>query len=169
MKNIKKLCPKGCEVVATTTELTGYPKNEGEAITGFKDKDQLKEFLSNHPDFDRVLLTRKPGWSHWIVNPSPDDDLIDNAAYLPDSYRWSDNKEPHFVDELCACADDSKEYADFARKLVSAYRLLKDDEIMVFSFDGLEGPEVIKRFSLYSNESWDDAEYSIGVVHQTLE
>ena len=49
------------------------------------------------------------------------------------------------------------------------YKLLKDDEIMVFRFDGFDGPEVIKRFSLYSNESWNDAEYSIGVVHQTLE
>lgn len=162
--NLSKVCPKGCYVTWTTSESNGYPRNEQEAIVGFENEAQLDAFLEMNPNFVAVFLESKPGWNH-CARYYPIEHRIDNTIGVPELWEWVDNKYLGFIDDMTEIADEYPEDAKLARELISAFKSMNSNEILVYSFIECVVPFVIKRFTMMSDFDWQDGVvYRIGAM-----
>ena len=84
MKALKEIANEiGLQVITTTIDLSGFPKNERLGVIGFDSYNQAESFAEKH-DLDVVLFWRRNGWQCYCVNPA---DKNDACVYNRKEYK----------------------------------------------------------------------------------
>lgn len=101
----------GLKVVATTSNRTGYPRNEGYALTDFETWEQAEK-VSSENGLELFWGWQKDGWHHWYIGDWAMHPMTYEEAFCKDCFRFH-----YSVDEYRQeLADDLKEDIEMMRE-----------------------------------------------------
>jgi hypothetical protein len=147
--------------ITTTTDRTGYPRNEDIATIDFQNFEEAEEYNAGF-EGQICLFMRKAGWSHWInigrqYEPLTPSDLIRD---LGDNYRVADDTDREmyaeaFHDPEMASEEHLRHSADIIEAIDS-----NPDKAVIIGWDGLYDV-VPQEMMNYEVDVWT---YAIGVA-----
>lgn len=170
MKNLKEIAAEiGLQVITTTSDLSGFPRNERIGVIGFDSYNQAESFAEKH-DLDVVLFWKRNGWQCYCVSPANKNDacVYYRKEYKSDSSDYSiyDKRDISYFQERLeeALADGEKENSILVthpREMIEALEKLESGQVLVY--DGCNGGYTIEQEYAVS-WSYDDRHYIIGVM-----
>lgn len=156
------------DYVSTTSERSGYPRDIKEAITGFKNFKQAKEFADEH-GLTPIKLHRKDGWDLYARHGEMSEGFrIGSEDYGNDYDNLSDYKnEEQFVEiEVQPCLENFttlfklSEFIKQKKEIWEEIENLEDGEIVI-TMHGVY-LETIQSESMSWNH--DTHQYLIGLI-----
>lgn len=157
----------GYEIVETTSEVSGYPRNLKKVITGFQDFDEAESFAKDN-GCEIIKLRRKAGQQLWsrgsrVFEPFYMSTIYDNDAnyemyFCGDEERFTDN-----VKEQIAEMNDFaliQSFIEEKTEIWDEFCTLGENEFILVKDGKLEG--VIKEERM--DYEYDSTYYRIGVI-----
>lgn len=160
------------EIIDTTSECNGYPRNIQKAIVGFETFEEAEELAKKH-NLRIEVFKSQDGWNFWY--------RTGNAAFEPFEREEEDFGDDYFLYEPWQAKnffkeevyprladetdfDDAEEKMEKFRELYDEICALNDDEAVLVE-NTSSGPNVIKTISLHSmGYSYDSHNYVIGLI-----
>lgn len=140
LERFKKLAKAhGLEVVYTTSDGNGYPRNESVGLIGFKSYAQMRDFADAHRLYDG-LFWQKNGWSHWCVKWLDEDSLCvyNRPEYGEgkDCFIYRKNEADDLESELnqeleSGLYEEDDDYVEYTREIIEELRKLEDGQVLV--------------------------------------
>ena len=123
---------EGLQVVATTTDRTGYPRGEGWALTGFDSWEQAVRVSSEH-GLELFWGFQKDGWHHWYVADMAMHPMTYTEAYNGDNYRFLDTIEEYkeeLEEDVREDVQAMRDYEDVTEEEIHAFieKVTKENE-----------------------------------------
>ena len=158
----------GLDLIETTSEMNGYPRNLKKAIVGFSTFDEAQR-LADMYDLTVQEFTRRDGWQLWVRGGRmyEEYDYVqiwrDNAN--TDITTYSPGEEDEVMCELkyflehCDDLNDMRCYINNTEDVLDALNGCEDNQIVVTSYGKLEGVYECKVMSY----SYDTHQYVIGI------
>lgn len=159
---------EGFEVIETTSEANGYPRNLKKALIGFENFEQAEQ-LAERYDLSIETFKKRDGWQLWHregrawgpIEPSEEDFGDDYMTFTSKDYEdFYDNEVNPFISEF----DNFEAVQDFLDKKRKIYEAIEDldDNEMVLTYQG-EFLEVIKKSTMTFSE--DSKTWAIGLIN----
>lgn len=169
MKSMESIAyENGLELIETTSEKNGYPKNLKNAIIGFKTFYDAQK-LADKYDLTVQEFTRRDGWQFWVRVGRMWEEY-DYAQILKDDERanikiYSSGEVLDVMEELkyflgiCDGLGEMRRLINNTEKVLDALNSCGDNQFVVTSFGKLEGVYNRKVMSY----SYDTRNYVIGL------
>lgn len=160
----------GLDIISTTSDANGYPKNVGNAVIGFKSWEELKDF-SNLFDLPIIVLHRKDGWHYWHIEDNEPWGPFEMKAedFGDDCTAYEKGESRYYMEDwLDAACDKDYDEADEYKQLIddamecrnTIYRLV-DNQVAIIR-NNRQVVAVVDRLTLgYSS---DTNHYAIGLL-----
>ena len=158
----------GLQVIETTTEGTGYPKNLRKALIGFDCYEDAKQ-LADEYDLRITTFVTHTGWQLWVREKGTTFSALRISAddYGDDyrAYSCSDAAD-YFEDEVKPRLSDWANFNDLENFIIEQRQILEkiedvDDEELVI-VNGWRYYDTVKRNAM--DWSHDSKHYAVGVI-----
>lgn len=160
----------GLDIISTTSDANGYPKNIINAVIGFRSWEELKEF-STLFDLPVIVLHRKDGWNYWHreANEPWGPFLIEAEDFGDDCLSYAKGEDMYYIDSwfdsVCyADYDEADEYKQLFHDAMECrntiYKL--DDNQLAIIRNNRQVVDVVDRLTLCY--SLDSNHYVIGLL-----
>lgn len=160
----------GLDIVRTTSDANGYPKNVGNAVIGFKSWEELKEFSSLF-DLPIIVLHRKDGWHYWHIEANEPWEPFEMKAedFGDDCTAYAKGESRFYLEDWLDAAfykdyDEADEYKQLINDAIECrhtiYKL--DDNQLAIIRNNRQVVDVVDRFTL--GYSLDSNHYVIGLL-----
>lgn len=160
----------GLDLIETTSEMNGYPRNLRKAIIGFETFDEAQK-LADMYDLTVQEFTRRDGWQFWVREGKMWEEYdyaqirkeFDGAN--TDIKVYSTGEEDDVMEELkyflgiCEDLDEMRHFINNTEKVLNALNGCEDNQFVLTSFGELEGVYDRKVMSF----SYDTHNYVIGI------
>lgn len=157
----------GLELIETTSERNGYPRNLKKAIIGFNTFDEAEE-LADRYGLQVHTFERRDGWQLWYRGNKAYGPMIISASDYGDDYseystRDLDNFFQEHVKPSLADIDDFDSLAEFIDKMRGLYEDLQaiGDDAIIITHQGLYYDTVQKETMEWYH---DTHHYVIGII-----
>lgn len=167
MKSLEEIAYEhGLDLIETTSEMNGYPRNLKKAIIGFNTFDEAWE-LANRYGLSVQEFTRRDGWQLWVRGGRMWEEY-DYAQIREDDTDievYSPGEEDDVIEELkyflgiCDDLGEMRHFINNTREVLDALNDCEDNQIVITSFGKLEGVYERKVMSY----SYDTHQYVIGI------
>lgn len=129
----------GLEVVDTTSERSGYPRNLKKVLVGFDSFEQAEQ-ISKENGLALIWIDRRDGWQLWHRGETAYEPMSIEEMDFGEDYSFEDDSERFMemarerISEMCeegASFDDIRSYMDKVEKVNDAIEDLEDDQTVV--------------------------------------
>lgn len=174
MKNLRRFeklaKAHGLKVVYTTSDNSGYPRNESVGLIGFKSFEQMVEFAKAHR-LDECLFWQKYGWEYWCTSSSVVDKEKLSIYRRPghankDCFIYTKNQADDLEDSLnyeletgALVEEDDKGYINHTRKIIEELRRIEDGQVLISDCNG----DIEIEWEYAIEWDYDSTRFTIGV------
>ena len=161
-------CQNGLELIETTSERSGYPRNLKKAIIGFASFEEASEYAEKH-DLSIEIFQKRDGWNVWYrtgyrayepftrtAEQYGDDYNLFTAEYAADYYE---NEVQEIISD-CDNFDDVERFLKERREVYDAICALGEDEAVVTYLGSFYEEIKLHSMSYY----FDTHHYAIGLI-----
>lgn len=156
----------GLNLIETTSEMNGYPRNLKKAIIGFSSFDEARKLADMYGLTVREF-TRRDGWQLWVRGERmwEEYDYVQIWRDEANAITYGPGDEDDVIEELkyflgiCNDLDEMRHFINNTKEVLDALNGCEDNQIVVTSFGKLEGVYERKVMSY----SYDTHQYVIGV------
>lgn len=169
MKDLRNIANEnGLQLIATTSDSSGYPRNENFGLIGFDSYNQAEEIAAKH-GLEVVLFWRRNGWRHYCISFADEDviSVYNRKEYGEDSIYSIYNKSSisdfqwWIEDALANGEDEDGSIVAHYREMIEALEKLEPGEVLVY--DGCNEGYTIEQERAIS-WSYESTEYVVGVI-----
>ena len=155
-------------LIETTSEPNGYPRNLRKAIIGFENFEQVEELAEKH-NLSIELFERRDGWDLWARRGMIHKPFDMANIYVEEGYDFYKNmsfeefcerEDVHGQLKECADFDEMSAWLESYRDLFEEIESLKEGEILIKDNDG--NTFVSKEYAM--QYSYDTHNYTIGLI-----
>lgn len=158
----------GLDIIETTTDLGGYPRNLKNAIIGFSTYEEA-ESLANEYGLRVTTFEKRDGWQLWVRNNGITYGALEITSddYGDDYYNYyATDKDSFYREEVeprLENYDDEEERESFLEDMREIYKAIEaiDDTQVVITCDGRYYETIDAKSMSWSH---DTKNYEIGVI-----
>ena len=129
----------GLEVVETTSERSGYPRNLKQVIVGFESFEDA-ERIAKENGLTLIWIDKRDGWQLWHRGDTAYEPMSIDSSDFGDDYEFENNADDVMdmardrIADMCnngESFDDIRSYMDKVEKVTDAIEDLDDDQTVV--------------------------------------
>lgn len=163
----------GLQLVDTTSESTGYPKNIKRAIIGFETMEEAQEYAEKY-NLSIETFRKRDGWNLWYrTGDRAYEPFTRSAEDFGDDYMMytANDEENYYLTEVKDAVsdfdnfDDIEQFLKERREVYDAICMLTGDEVVITERGVLS--EVIPLHTM--NYSYDTYHHAIGLIDRHSE